>query len=236
MAEMVKFAASKKLYLGCNLNHYFTEPAARAKQYMADGMIGETIYLLFKMGFNGGEEIFKPTASSRFKGFPYAHLKAFLTHPFSVMRYFCGDITHLQAFVDRPSFRRHTNDLMLSIASIHVRFENGCVGYLLSQRGDSPFGLGGWWSFELSGTRGAFCIENCIEKFTFWPAPTPTSCNSGPDRQRPSSARHPAHATSTTRLAGCAPTWTSASTRRRRHSSASRRWKWTAPCVRRWRA
>lgn len=33
------------------------------------------------------------------------------------------------------------------------------------------YGLGGWWSFELSGTRGAFCIENCIEKITYWPAP-----------------------------------------------------------------
>jgi hypothetical protein len=64
---------------------------------------------------------------------------------------------------------------MLSIASINVRFANDCVGYLLSQRGDSPFGLGGWWSFELSGTRGAFCIENCIEKITYWSAAKPDS-------------------------------------------------------------
>jgi len=88
----------------------------------------------------------------------------------------------VQAFVDRPGFRRSTGDIMLSIASIHVRFANGCVGYLLSQRGDSTFGLGGWWSFELSGTKGAFCIENCIEKLTYWPSSNvdaPVVTNSG---------------------------------------------------------
>ena len=60
---------------------------------------------------------------------------------------------------------------MLSVNSIHVRFASGAVGYLLSQRGDSTFGLGGWWSVEVGGTRGTFCIENCIEKLTFWPSP-----------------------------------------------------------------
>jgi len=63
--------------------------------------------------------------------------------------------------------------MMLSIASIHVRFANGCVGYLLSQRGDAPYGLGGWWSLEVAGTHGTFCIENCIEKVTYWSAAKP---------------------------------------------------------------
>jgi len=168
--QMVAKATEKDVYLGCNLNHYFTPPAERAKKYMEDGQIGELVYCLHKMGFSGGEEKYVPSTSSRVKGWPYFHLKAFLSHPFSVMRYFCGDVTHVQAFVDRPSFRRRAGDPMLSIASIHVRFANGCVGYLLSQRGDAPYGLGGWWSLEVAGTRGTFCIENCIEKVTYWSA------------------------------------------------------------------
>jgi predicted dehydrogenase len=32
-------------------------------------------------------------------------------------------------------------------------------------------GLGGWWSVEVGGTRGTFIIENCVEKFTYIPAP-----------------------------------------------------------------
>ena len=171
--QMVAKASAKGVYLGCNLNHYFTEPAEKARQYMDEGRIGELVYCLHKMGFSSGEETYNPPTSSRFKGFPYAHLKAFLSHPFSVMRHFCGDITHLQAFVNRPGFRRRVGDVMLSTVSIHVRFANDCVGYLLSQRGDATYGLGGWWSLEVAGTHGTFCIENCIEKVTFWPAPSP---------------------------------------------------------------
>lgn len=170
--EMVRYAGSRRLCLGCNLNHYFTPTAARARQYMDDGLIGETVYLLFKMGFNGGEETYSFSKSPRFNQ-PYAHMKAFLTHPFSVMRYFCGDITHVQTFATKPGFRKNKGDLLLSVNSVHVRFANDTVGYLLSQRGDCVWGLGGWWSLEVAGSRGTFCIENCIERLTYWPAPKP---------------------------------------------------------------
>jgi len=172
--QMVARAAEKKVYLGCNLNHYFTPTADEARKHIANGEIGEIVYCLHKMGFSGSEpENYTAPGSPKTKGWPYWHLKAFLTHPFSVMRNFCGDITHVQAFVDRPGYRRRAGDAMLSIASINVRFSSGAVGYLLSQRGDAPFGLGGWWSVEVAGTRGTFCIENCIEKITYWPGKTP---------------------------------------------------------------
>jgi predicted dehydrogenase len=171
--QMVAKAAEKDVYLGCNLNHYFTPTAERAKKYQQDGEIGELVYCLHKMGFSGGEMHYAPSSSTRVKDWPYFHLKAFLSHPFSVMRYFCGDITHVQAFVDRPGFRKRQNDVMLSIAGINVRFANDCVGYLLSQRGDAPYGLGGWWSIEVAGSSGTFCIENCIEKVSYWSAAKP---------------------------------------------------------------
>jgi len=169
--EMVAYAQEKDLYLGCNLNHYFTPPAEKARDYMEKGQVGELLYCLHKMGFAGGEHTYHYDRSPRAEGLPYFHVKAFLHHPFSVMRYFCGDATHIQAFFDRPSFRKAAGDVMLSLNSIHMRFQNGAVGYLLSQRGDATFGLGGWWSVEVGGTRGTFCIENCIEKITFYPTP-----------------------------------------------------------------
>ena len=169
--EMVRHAAKRKLYLGCNLNHYFTQTADLAKQLMDDGMIGERIYALFKMGFDGGEYTYGGKGSARFNQ-AYAHMKAFLTHPFSVMRHFCGDITHIQSFSTKPGFRKNKGDLLLSVNSVHVKFADDTVGYLLSQRGDAMWGLGGWWSFELAGSRGTFCIENCVEKLTYWGAPT----------------------------------------------------------------
>lgn len=171
--EMVAMADRKDIYLGCNLNHYFTTPAEKAKEYMNNGDIGEVVYCLQKMGFNGGEYGYERASSGRIDGFPYFHMKAFLTHPFSLMRYFCGDITHVQTFATQPGFRKNAGDVMISINSIHVKFQSGAAGYLLSQRGDAQFGLGGWWSFEVGGSRGAFCIENCVEKLTYWPAARP---------------------------------------------------------------
>ncbi|NOY81834.1 MAG: Gfo/Idh/MocA family oxidoreductase [Kiritimatiellaeota bacterium] len=169
--EMVAYAQEKDVYLGCNLNHYFTEPARQARKYMDDGRVGEQIYCLHRMGFPGGVSTYSPGAAPNAKGFPYFHVKAFLSHPFSIMRYFCGDITHVQAFMGRPSFRIAAGDPMVSVNSIHVRFQSGAVGYLFSQRGDTTMGLGGWWSVEVGGTKGTFCIENCVEKCTFFPAP-----------------------------------------------------------------
>ena len=130
--------------------------------------MGEQVYAMTKVGFDGSSvNVNRVDRNSRWQ-MPYSHAKAFLTHPFSVMRHFCGDITHIQAFMEKPGARRQSEDLMLSIQSVHMKFQNGAVGYLLSQRGDAMFGLGGWWSFELAGTHGTFCIENCVEKLTYW--------------------------------------------------------------------
>ncbi len=169
--QMVNRAEELGLYLGCNLNHYFTEPADGAMQRMQDGDVGEVLYCLHRMGAPGGEATYggKPSGY-RDKDFPYFHVKAFLAHPFSIMRHFCGEITHVQAFMDKPSYRKAAGDVMLSVNSIHVRFASGAVGYLLSQRGDATFGLGGWWSVEIGGTRGSVVIENCVEKLSYYPA------------------------------------------------------------------
>jgi predicted dehydrogenase len=171
---MVEKSIEKDVYLACNLNHFFTPPAEAAKAYQNRGEVGELVYCLTKMGFQGAEpEKYGAPGSLKVKDYPYFHLKAFLTHPFSVMRYFCGDITHVQAFLNAPGFRKSAGDLLLSTASIHVRFASGAPGYLLSQRGDTSYGLGGWWSCEVAGTKGTFCVENCIEKVTFWKNPRP---------------------------------------------------------------
>src|SRR5579871_2279775 len=52
--QMVAKAAEKGVYLGCNLNHYFTPPAEKAREYMDSGRIGELVYCMHKMGFSAG--------------------------------------------------------------------------------------------------------------------------------------------------------------------------------------
>ena len=119
--QMVEFAAQRGRYLGCNLNHYFSEPADRAMDLVRDGKIGEQLYCLMRMGFQGGEYTYSgPDGNANSRGFPYFHVKAFLSHPFAIMRHFCGDITHVQAFMNRPAFRRAAGDPLVSVNSIHA--------------------------------------------------------------------------------------------------------------------
>lgn len=81
--EMVREATRRGVYLGCNLNHYFTVPAERAREYIDKGQMGEVRYCLMKMSFSGGEALYGgPPSDARTAGFPYFHAKAFLTHPF----------------------------------------------------------------------------------------------------------------------------------------------------------
>ena len=41
--DMVAFAAQQNVYLGCNLNHYFSQPADKAREYIAENKVGEQI-------------------------------------------------------------------------------------------------------------------------------------------------------------------------------------------------
>ena len=83
--EMVEYAAKNKLYLGCDLNHYFTQPAEDAKRRQLEGKVGELIYCIHKVGFNGTQDSYKKMMPQQWQ-MPYSHLKAFCAHPFSVMR------------------------------------------------------------------------------------------------------------------------------------------------------
>jgi predicted dehydrogenase len=167
--QMVALAAKNNLYLGVNLNHYFTQPADDAKKLIAEDKIGEIIYLHLRMGFPGSEWAYARTAGANMEGYPYFHVKAFLAHPFSIMRYFGGNVAQIQSFMSKPSYRIKTADPMVSVNSIHLKFENGAIGYMFSSRGDTTNYYGGWWSIEVGGTKGTFAIENCVEKLIYQP-------------------------------------------------------------------
>ena len=109
--EMVAFAAKKGLYLGNNLNHYFSEPAYKADELIAQNKIGQPVYLMTKVGFNGSSETYGGKGTPRWN-MPYSHAKAFLTHPFSVLRHYGGNITHIQAFMDKPGAVSYTNQTL----------------------------------------------------------------------------------------------------------------------------
>ena len=61
------------------------------------------VYCLHKMGFNGGEAELPAASFDAREGLALLPPQGVPGASLRVMRYFCGDITHVQAFVDRPA-------------------------------------------------------------------------------------------------------------------------------------
>lgn len=153
--EMVAYARQHGRYLGVNLNHRFVPPAARARQWIEAGTLGELCFV------NMALWIRNPNESS-----PWFHLRALHPHSIDVMRYFCGDIVKVQAFLKRASHRQ-----IWSNASINMLFANGMVGHLTGSYDMTthhPFER-----CEVAGTRARFVLDNVYESLTLYPHDSP---------------------------------------------------------------
>src|SRR4051794_37365645 len=54
--EMVRRSDEKKLYFGINLNHRFVPPAAKAKQWIGEGKLGDLLLINMTMWINNPNE------------------------------------------------------------------------------------------------------------------------------------------------------------------------------------
>lgn len=90
------------------------------------------------------------------------HLRALHPHSFDVMRYFCGDVKSVAAFLKKGDGR-----ICYSNAQILVQFENGVVGCLTGS-----YDAGGSYGLErceIIGSKGRFVLEDACEHLTFYP-------------------------------------------------------------------
>ncbi len=156
--EMVAKAKEKGVYYGINLNHRFTPPAAKAKEWMNAGRLGTPLLCNMTMWIDNGNE------SS-----PWFHIRALHPHSLDVMRFFCGNAVKVQAFFNRapkadgPDGKR----VCWSNAQVNILFENGVVGHLTgSYDTNTAHNLE---RCEVMGTEGRFVLDNCFEELTFYP-------------------------------------------------------------------
>lgn len=153
--EMVEKARAMGLCLGTNLNHRFVPPAERARKYIDDGEVGELLFCNMALWIDN------PNESS-----PYFHMRALHPHSIDVMRYLCGDVTRVQAFLMKPSYRK-----IWSNAQVNMQFASGCIGHLTGSydmSGNHPIER-----CEVAGTEGRLIIENVFESLTFMPRRRP---------------------------------------------------------------
>ncbi|HXF60586.1 MAG TPA: Gfo/Idh/MocA family oxidoreductase [Caldilineaceae bacterium] len=148
---MVAKAKEKGVYFGINLNHRFVPPAARAKKWVEEGRLGDLLLINMTMWINN------PNETS-----PWFHLRALHPHSLDIMRYFCGDVKRVHAFLNRAPGR-----ICYSNAQINLEFENGVVGHLTGSYDANP--RHNLERCEVMGTKGRFVLDNLYETLTLYP-------------------------------------------------------------------
>jgi predicted dehydrogenase len=152
--EMVALAREKNLRYGINLNHRFTPAAARAKEWVDSGRLGELSMIDMTMWINN------PNESS-----PHFHMRALHPHSIDVMRYFGGDVVKVHAF-----FKKGKGRSIWSNVQVNMLFANGIIGHLRGSY-DGDFGRGsfGLETLEVVGSDGRFILRDACEMLEYYP-------------------------------------------------------------------
>lgn len=150
--QMVALANEKQLPYGINLNHRFTPAARRAKEWLNANRCGEVNMISMFMWINN------PNESS-----PHFHMRALHPHSIDVMRYFCGDVKKVHAFMKRGAGRQGWSN-----AHVNMQFESGVIGHLMgSYDGGGPGHPWGLERCEIVGQEARIVITDACEVLEF---------------------------------------------------------------------
>ncbi len=152
-AEMVRVAKENDRAFAIDFNHRFTPVARLAKQWMDEGLLGSLLFVNMSLWIGRQGDLDSP----------YFHLKALNPHSIDMIRYFCGDITHVQCFAMKAPGRN-----LWSTASFNFRLANGMVGHLTSS-----YDIGRGHPMErceVAGVGGRFVLEDMWRQVTMYPA------------------------------------------------------------------
>ncbi len=139
------------LYFGINLNHRFVPPAAKAKQWVEEGRLGDLLLMNMTMWIGN------PNETS-----PWFHMRALHPHSLDIMRYFCGDVKRVHAFFNRAPGR-----VCYSNVQVNLEFANGVVGHLTGSYDTNP--RHNLERCEVMGTGGRFVLDNLYQELTLYP-------------------------------------------------------------------
>jgi predicted dehydrogenase len=148
--QMVALAREKNLPYAIDLNHRFTPAAFLARKWVDEGRLGTLHIINMTMWINN------PNETS-----PWFHLRALHPHSIDVMRYFCGPVKSVQAFLMKGEGRT-----IWSNAQINMLFHNNVVGHLTGS-----YDAGGSYGLErceVVGSTGRFVLEDACEELTFY--------------------------------------------------------------------
>jgi predicted dehydrogenase len=148
--EMVAKAKEKGVYYGINLNHRFTPPTRRAKEWVERGDIGEPQFMNMNMWINNPKDE------------EYFHMRALHPHSVDIMRYFGGEVGQVQAFMTKAPGRN-----CWSNAQVNMKFENDMLGHLTGSYDINP--AHNLERLEIAGPEGRIVLVNLGESLWLYP-------------------------------------------------------------------
>jgi len=149
--EMVALARAKNVRYGVNLNHRFTPAAARAREWVDQGRIGEINIINMTLWINN------PNESA-----PHFHMRALHPHSIDVMQYFGGDVEKVQAFFKKGKGRK-----IWSNVQVNMLFKNGIIGHLTgSYDAGGAYGLE---TLEVVGSDARVVLRDACEHLEYYP-------------------------------------------------------------------
>lgn len=153
--EMAQAAWSRGVPYGIDFNHRFTPSVGRAKQWIAEGRIGEVAMVQMRMW------IANPNESA-----PWFHLRSLHPHSFDLLRHYGGDLSEIAALVHQGVGRK-----IWSNAQVIVRYESGAIGTLTGS-----YDAGASWPrdmVDIVGSKGRIVVENGYDAVSFYPRDGP---------------------------------------------------------------
>jgi UDP-N-acetylglucosamine 3-dehydrogenase len=150
--QMVAKADEKGVYYGINLNHRFVPPAAKAKQWINEGRLGDLLLINMTMWIGNPNETL-----------------ALVSHPRPCIRTrwtLCAtSAATWNGFM--PSSTRRRDGFATPMSKSTCTFANGVIGHLTGSYDTNP--RHNLERCEVLGTKGRFVLDNLYEELTLYP-------------------------------------------------------------------
>ena len=158
--QLVARAHELGVCFGTDLNHRFVPIARQAREFIDRGDLGEPLFVNMALWIRNPREVS-----------PWLHLRALHPHSIDVMRYFCGDVKRVHAFLNQGPLPDGGRRTTWSNASINMQFKSGCVGHLTGSYDMSMYHP--IERCEVGGSKARFVIDNVYERLTIYPHDRP---------------------------------------------------------------
>jgi len=142
-------AERRGVFFALDFNHRYAEPVIRARQAIADGDLGDLVFVTWRFG---GEPNFGVS--------PHANLVETQCHGFDMLEHLCGPISSVMA-----QFADLTRPGTYTTVALALEFSSGAVGTLLGTY-DSSYAYPDTHRLEVNGTRGRAVVEDTVRRLT----------------------------------------------------------------------